>query len=91
VVTLLEHNSTVLNATAVGNPADIKYTWYFNSSDVMSNVTDVIMTSATGPTMVLNDVTVSQAGTYSCLAANHEGTSWLAFTINVLGKLVLTD
>lgn len=91
----MEGESTVVNATARGNPSQITYSWTRNGlplldiSDGNSRTTGQRFGHRAvyrGPLLELSDVTREDGGEYGCEAANTEGVTWTSVNINVICK-----
>lgn len=91
-----EGNWTLLNLTAVGNPSNITYTWFFSGRRLLlgrfrrnlpppapSLPMNMFKFKQNGSVLNLTDVKREDHGTYVCQAINDEGNTTHYITLNV--------
>lgn len=96
---VLEGESTVVNASARGNPPQIVYSWTRNGLPLLDMADGSTRPGNRryghravfrGPLLELTDVTRDDGGEYSCEAANTEGVTWTTISVNVIYPAVIT-
>lgn len=87
---VVEGDRALLNLTALGNPANITYTWFFSGQRLIlgkfKRDIPILKFKQNGSVLNLTDVERTDAGTYLCEAKNAEGNGTHNVSLNVLCK-----
>ena len=80
-VVVIEKQPSTVNATAIGNPADIVYSWYRGSDKLALGLPRFHLNG--GAIEARSGFERSDAGTYTCVAQNAEGLTQHDIVLNV--------
>lgn len=87
---IIEGDWALLNLTALANPANITYSWFFSGQRLIlgkfKRDIPILKFLQNGALLNLTDVKRTDAGTYLCEAKNAEGNVTHNVTFNVLCK-----
>lgn len=88
---IVEGDDVYFECEVIANPKAYKLAWYKNKRELHQNVTAGVILPG-GQSLVLQSVTKSSAGEYSCMAINDEGKAKSdPVTLEVMCKCILIE